>query len=90
MELKNGMKVIAPKGCVSYLTAGKEYEVFDVEECKGFKYSFRIIDDDGDKLFCLLNNCCHLSGKNWIVNKKVAAIKNLMKDSEELNLYENK
>jgi hypothetical protein len=31
MKLTNGMKVIAPSGCESYLTEGKEYEVFDGE-----------------------------------------------------------
>ena len=89
MELKNGMKVIAPEGCKFYLTAGKEYIVFDVQPSIGFKYSFSIMADSGDKLFCLLNKCSHLHNQDWIVKNRVAAIKNLMKDSEELNLYEN-
>jgi hypothetical protein len=55
--LKDGMKVRAPKEG-SGITAGKEYVIYDA--CDLGKASFRINNDDGVSLFCLVKNCSHL------------------------------
>jgi len=65
-RIKVGDYAIPPKGCNKYLTAGKKYEIIVVFTC-GF---FKIQDNVGDVLFCCLNNCCHLKGKNWTIKKK--------------------
>lgn len=62
--------VVAPKGCESYLTAGKEYEVAKANS-KGlsYKWSFTIIDDNGAEINCLQIECAHLNDKNWRIKK---------------------
>lgn len=69
VELKDGMSVIAPKGCGIYVTAGKEYEVFNVEKTSKGRYYFNIIDDTNDQAICLLNRCTYLNHKNWIIKQ---------------------
>ena len=67
-ELKDGMFVIAPKRCQSWLTEGKKYKVFNVEKINTiYKYSFHIIDDIGDKNICVLNKSGHLKDQDWII-----------------------
>lgn len=68
MQLKNGMKVIAPKGCASYLTIGKEYEIIDVAE--NYENHFYINSDVGIKTFCRIKNCLHLDGGIWSIKKE--------------------
>ena len=51
---------IPPKGCNSYLTAGKRYEV--LREGMG---GFYIRDNDGDEICCLWRNCPHARGGDW-------------------------
>ena len=77
MNLKNGMKVIAPSGCESYLTEGKEYDVFDVIPSKTNKYCFSIFDDEGVDSFCCLINSAHLNGGNWIIKQETTTPRNL-------------
>jgi len=58
--------VVAPEGCGSYLTPGKRYEVqdfFTKDTCGG---SFWITGDNGNYFLCLLVDCPHLNGGNWI------------------------
>ena len=62
MKLKNGMKVIAPKGCEEWLTEGKEYEVFNSEEG-----GFYTICDNGEKIYTAIKGSGHLRGKDWII-----------------------
>lgn len=64
-ELKIGDVVIAPEGCEDYLTAGREYVVIDVS--KKEKDVFCVLADNGTKMYCLLQKCGHLNGKNWII-----------------------
>lgn len=65
--MKNFKTVICPAGNYLGLTAGKEYEVtnvdLDVE-------SFWIKTDEGVDFFCLIENCAHLSGNNWIIKEE--------------------
>ncbi len=61
-ELKAGDVVIAPNGCESYLTAGKEYLVIEAT-----KEIIEIFDDEGDVLYLCLKGSAHLNGGNWIV-----------------------
>jgi hypothetical protein len=68
--MKKGDKVIAPKGCASYLTAGKEYEVFNVEESHFYGCYFNIVNDLGNVDFCVEKTCAHLNGKGWIIPTK--------------------
>jgi len=66
METKK-IIVIAPEGaskCSEYLTDGKEYEAYNVDE-----FSFRMIDDEGEKLYCSFKDSAHLNGNNWIIKK---------------------
>jgi hypothetical protein len=39
---------------VAYLTAGKIYEAYDINEM-----SFLVHDNDGDELYCLWESCFH-------------------------------
>lgn len=66
--MRNGSKVIAPVGCKSYLTAGKEYKITDID--RNGPVSFNIVDDLGSETFCLLEGCAHLYGKDWIIKNK--------------------
>ena len=60
------MTVIAPKGCNDYLTAGKEYEVYNVRKSKNFEYFFDIKNDAGSETYCSFKTCPHLKGKDWL------------------------
>ena len=77
MKLTNGMKVIAPSGCKSWLTEGKEYEVFDVRPSRISKYCFSIFDDGGVDLRCCLINSAHLNNGNWIIKQDTTTPRNL-------------
>ena len=61
--MKN-ITVIAPEGCAPYLTAGKEYETFDV-----FGDRFSIISDNGIACKCLFKVCVHIEFKDWIIKE---------------------
>lgn len=67
--------VIAPVGCETYLTTGKEYQVTR-HEYTGKQYLFEIIDDEGDFIVCLENRCLHLAldkwkgENNWIIKER--------------------
>lgn len=43
-----------------YITPGKKYEAFDVDD-----YGFIIVSDDGDEIACCWNNSLCLNGGNW-------------------------
>ena len=60
---------IAPEGCPEYLTAGKAYEVI---EAPGSSRGFEVVDDDGDRIFCLWEGCAHVKG-DWQRSKQVSA-----------------
>lgn len=62
--MKN-ITVIAPEGCPQYLTAGKEYETFDVSGD-----FFSIKSDDGMACKCIFKGCPHLGFKDWIIKGK--------------------
>ena len=70
MKLKNGMFVIAPEGCESYLTLGKKYEVFNVEALNNDVYGFDIVNDKGVDTMCIIHKlgCAHLKNNHWIIN----------------------
>ena len=60
-ELKVGDWVVADDvNGASWLTSGKPYQVFYVDG-----ELFRVIDDDGDEIVCLFQECPHLNGGNW-------------------------
>jgi len=65
MNSKKFKYVIAPEGCCVYLTPGRKYPV--VGTYSDEPYIFIIIDDEGDKIYAVTNNCEHLSGKDWII-----------------------
>ena len=66
------MKVIAPKGCESYLTEGKEYEVFNVEMLlnPSCEFKFEFIADNGGHEYSVLKGTSHLNGKDWIIKEE--------------------
>lgn len=45
---------------VTYLTAGKRYEVRSEDET-----GFFIVDDVGDEIYCLWGQCAHLDYVDW-------------------------
>lgn len=49
-----------PEGDWDYLTAGKLYPVHN-EHSGGFS----LVDNEGDEISCLWNNCPHIDGYNW-------------------------
>ena len=67
MELKNGMKVIAPEGCETYLTAGKEYQI--IYEPRKNTY-FEIKDDTGFILYCMMPFDGHSRCNNWTIKQE--------------------
>lgn len=71
MEKRNPKIVIAPKGCDSYFTEGKEYQVVGFWEYWDDTYGYGIIlcDDYGDNIDCLQFCCAHLNGGDWIVKE---------------------
>ena len=69
--MKKGDIVIAPKGCREYLTAGKEYEVINVNDDYNEEYGvlFEIVSDIGDLAYCFEKNCGQLNGQDWILKQ---------------------
>jgi hypothetical protein len=67
--MKEPLKVQAPEGCDSYLTAGKIYDVVGYWEKlnRAQGHGFNIIDDEGYEISCREKNCAHIDGKNWII-----------------------
>lgn len=68
--MKVGDIVIAPPEVISkHITQGKEYEIIELGH--GFNpSSFWIKSDLNLDLFCILENCEHLKGRNWILKNK--------------------
>ena len=60
--VKEGDIVVAPVGCQSHLTAGKEYEVLKVEGL-----GFEIITESGQIVYTALKNSNHLNNQDWII-----------------------
>lgn len=75
MEKIKQFVAIAPKTVNrEYLTAGKEYPMFDIDGILGerngrFGVGFAIISDKGNKMYCLERECEHLDCKNWIIKE---------------------
>lgn len=61
--VKKGDIVQCPSVKSEYLTSHKEYVITKVNNEVG---SFVILDDNGQKLYCVAIECGHLNGKNWI------------------------
>lgn len=54
-------------GC-DYITAGKEYKIFNEEyNSKGELGAFEFTDDAGDNLYSSLTGTLHLKGGDWII-----------------------
>lgn len=53
----------------SYLTKGKEYEIVESDECEimleGDSIGFTIVDDDGDRIYCIQHEDGHLGKLSW-------------------------
>jgi len=60
--VKKGDIVVAPVGCQPYLTAGKEYEVLEVN-----KSGLYIKTDDDEEVYSRFHNSSHLNFKEWII-----------------------
>jgi hypothetical protein len=62
-------KIAIPPISIGYLTEGKEYEMFKIEDgaLHGYncEYIFKIQSDRDITMFCLSENCAHLGGRNW-------------------------
>lgn len=61
--MKNIKRVKAPNSRCNYLTAYKEYRVLSIDPPKGFE----IVNDNGDMIYCITEDDCHINGKNWII-----------------------
>ena len=66
-NLKVGDVVIAPEGCRSYLTAGKNYPISGIIK----NNIFVVIDDEGDRIYTGLTNSGHLNGQDCVVKSEV-------------------
>lgn len=62
-------KVKAPEGCKPHFTAGKEYDVYDVNEGGNGGFTFYLKSDNNKKCFCLEKGCSHLDEGDWIVTE---------------------
>jgi hypothetical protein len=63
---KDGDFVSPPnKGLHGHLTIGKNYKVYGVEPYSTNSTGFRIQDDTGEWLYCLLKNCSHILHFDW-------------------------
>jgi|TARA_Y100000310_G_scaffold225826_1_gene227905 hypothetical protein len=56
MKVKFTLGVTKP-----WLTPNKEYDVIPEEEA----LAFSIIDDVGDEIYCLFEDCVYLNGGDW-------------------------
>jgi len=54
------------EGIGPHLTAGKVYRSVTYNP-SGL---FSILDDDGDEICCLVHECAHLNGGNWVILKE--------------------
>jgi len=61
--LKKGDFILSPQVETDYLTSDKRYEIIKVFSDD----SFVILDDNGKKLYCQLQNDGHLNGSDWIL-----------------------
>ncbi len=59
--------VVAPEVCADHLTPGKTYAVHEFCANDTYGGTFHIDNDYGDSIFCLLEECGHLNGGNWII-----------------------
>jgi len=59
--------VIAPEGCSSYLTPGKQYEVLDFRPDEAYGGYFNAATDDLGIHSFRLGQCYHLNGGDWII-----------------------
>jgi hypothetical protein len=85
--MKKGDKVIAPKGCASYLTAGKEYEVLRVDDKSSkYGYSFNVLTDCGAIIFTCEKKSSHLIGQDWIIPTKEENHENRYWKNKQLDL----
>jgi len=68
MTKKNKLTPIVAESPISdfNITKGKHYVTDKYWEHGQFN-SFRITDDTGIELYCLLKKCAHLDGKDWII-----------------------
>jgi len=51
------------------IVKGNKYEVFNVVTIET-ETTFSIVDEIGDKIFCRLNGCAHISFNNWKIKNK--------------------
>lgn len=64
--------VVAPEGCQSWLTAGKEYDVTQIwsDWIEYGGYGFSIINDIGNRSDTVEFGSEHLNGGNWIIKER--------------------
>ena len=76
-KLMAGMYVRIPKSVTNhsqFVSRKKEYLVLDVERLSKNTY-FHIVEDNGNIVLCILENCSFLNGGNWeIVESKKTLI----------------
>jgi hypothetical protein len=62
--------VVSPVNMLD-LTKGKEYNVVSTGDFIGtLGYQFCIIDNAGDILACIENNCCFIKENDWIIKER--------------------
>lgn len=59
--------VIAPEGCLEYLTPGKRYETIRPVPDSAYGFFFCILNDENLSTSCSLYRCPHLNGGDWII-----------------------
>lgn len=59
------MRVRTSESSALYIEEFKIYDAYNVD--RSGRVSFNILDEDGEKIFCLLTSCSHLDGGDWEV-----------------------
>ena len=73
-KIKEGDWAVVPEnidlGPCTSLTNGKKYEIILMVNYFDNYFTFKIISDIGNTIFCLSKNCFHLNENDWIFEPK--------------------
>lgn len=65
-EMKK-FKVMCSPEVIPHGSWVKQGKVYEATPAGLTEEAFTVTDEDGDRCFCLLKDCAHLNGGNWII-----------------------